>query len=236
MPSVIITGGTKGIGRCLVLKFASKGFDIATCARNQSELDSLKKIVESNYPTIKIFLLKCDISKKDEIINFGKLAIIELGTVDVLINNAGIFIQGSISKEEEDVFEKQINTNLASAYHLTRTILPGMISTQNGYIFNMCSTASITAYTNGGSYCISKFGLLGFSKVLREEMKEYNIRVSSVMPGATLTASWEGTGLPSERFINPEDVANLIFNFYETPLSMNIEEILIRPFKGDIDN
>ena len=236
MPSVIITGGTKGIGRCLVLKFASKGFDIATCARNQSELDSLKKIVESNYPTIKIFLLKCDISKKDEIINFGKLAIIELGTVDVLINNAGIFIQGSISKEEEEVFEKQINTNLASAYHLTRTILPGMISTQNGYIFNMCSTASITAYTNGGSYCISKFGLLGFSKVLREEMKEYNIRVSSVMPGATLTASWEGTELPSERFINPEDVANLIFNFYETPLSMNIEEILIRPFKGDIDN
>ncbi len=236
MPSVIITGGTKGIGRCLVLKFASKGFDIATCARNQSELDSLKKILESNYPTIKIFLLKCDISKKDEIINFGKLAIIELGTVDVLINNAGIFIQGSISKEEEDVFEKQINTNLASAYHLTRTILPGMISTQNGYIFNMCSTASITAYTNGGSYCISKFGLLGFSKVLREEMKEYNIRVSSVMPGATLTASWEGTELPSERFINPEDVANLIFNFYETPLSMNIEEILIRPFKGDIDN
>ena len=236
MPSVIITGGTKGIGRCLVLKFASKGFDIATCARNQSELDSLKKIVESNYPTIKIFLLKCDISKKDEIINFGKLAIIELGTVDVLINNAGIFIQGSISKEEEDVFEKQINTNLASAYHLTRTILPGMISTQNGYIFNMCSTASITAYTNGGSYCISKFGLLGFSKVLREEMKEYNIRVSSVMPGATLTASWEGTELPSERFINPEDVANLIFNFYETPLSMNIEEILIRPFNGDIDN
>lgn len=236
MPSVIITGGTKGIGRCLVLKFASKGFDIATCARNQSELDSLKKIVESNYPTIKIFLLKCDISKKDEIINFGKLAIIKLGTVDVLINNAGIFIQGSISKEEEDVFEKQINTNLASAYHLTRTILPGMISTQNGYIFNMCSTASITAYTNGGSYCISKFGLLGFSKVLREEMKEYNIRVSSVMPGATLTASWEGTELPSERFINPEDVANLIFNFYETPLSMNIEEILIRPFKGDIDN
>ena len=67
-------------------------------------------------------------------------------------------------------------------------------------------------------------------------MKEYNIRVSSVMPGATLTASWEGTELPSERFINPEDVANLIFNFYETPLSMNIEEILIRPFKGDIDN
>lgn len=234
MPSIIITGGTKGIGRCLVLKFASNGFDIATCARNQSELDSLKKIVESNYPTIKIFLLKCDISKKDEIINFGKLAIIELGTVDVLINNAGIFIQGSISKEEEDVFEKQINTNLASAYHLTRTILPGMISTQNGYIFNMCSTASITAYTNGGSYCISKFGLLGFSKVLREEMKEYNIRVSSVMPGATLTASWEGTELPSERFINPEDVANLIYNFYETPVTMNIEEIIIRPLKGDI--
>ena len=131
-------------------------------------------------------------------------------------------------------FEKQINTNLASAYYLTRTLLPEMINSKSGYIFNMCSTASNTAYTNGGSYSISKFGLLGFSKVLREEMKEYNIRVSSVLPGATLTASWEGTELPSERFINPEDVANLIYNFYETPVTMNIEEIIIRPLKGDI--
>ncbi len=234
MPSVIITGGTKGIGRCLVLKFASKGFDIATCSRNESELTSLKKILESDYPKIKIFVSKCDVSQKEEIINFGKMAIHELGHVDVLINNAGIFMPGSIANEEEGVFEKQINTNLASAYYLTRTLLPEMINSKSGYIFNMCSTASNTAYTNGGSYSISKFGLLGFSKVLREEMKEYNIRVSSVLPGATLTASWEGTELPSERFINPEDVANLIYNFYETPVTMNIEEIIIRPLKGDI--
>ena len=236
MPSVIITGGTKGIGRCLVLKFASQGFDIATCARNQSDLNSLKKLVQGNYPAIKIFVHKCDVSLKEEVLNFGKYAINELGTVDVLINNAGIFMPGSILEEADEVFEKEINTNLASAYHLTRAILPVMIAIKRGYIFNLCSTASITAYTNGGSYCISKFGLLGFSKVLREEMKEYNIRVSSVLPGATLTASWEGTELPPERFINPKDVAELIYNFYESPVSMNIEEIVIRPLKGDIGN
>jgi hypothetical protein len=76
--------------------------------------------------------------------------------------------------------------------------------------------------------------LLGFSKVLREEMKEHNIRVSSVLPGATKTASWEGSDLPDDRFINPDDIASLIFNFYKTPKSLNIEEILIRPMKGDI--
>lgn len=234
MPNLIITGGTKGIGRSLVFKFASQGFNIITCSRNTSDLADLSETIKKKFPSINFYALKCDVSNKIDIINFGKQAIEKLGTIDVLINNAGIFLPGSITSEDDDIFEKQINTNLASAYHLTRIIGPSMILNKSGYIFNMCSTASITAYTNGGSYCISKFGLLGFSKVLREEMKEYNIRVSSVLPGATKTASWEGTNLPDERFINPDDIANLIFDFFKTPNTMNVEEILIRPFKGDI--
>lgn len=234
MPNIIITGGTKGIGRSLVFKFASKGFNIVTCARNTSDLSDLSQSIKENFPGINLFAFKCDVSSKSEIINFGKQAIEKLGTIDVLINNAGIFLPGSITEEDDEIFEKQINTNLASAYHLTRIIGPNMIVKKSGYIFNICSTASITAYTNGGSYCISKFGLLGFSKVLREEMKEHNIRVSSVLPGATKTASWEGSDLPDDRFINPDDIASLIFNFYKTSKSLNIEEILIRPMKGDI--
>ncbi len=234
MPNIIITGGTKGIGRSLVFKFASKGFNIVTCARNTSDLSDLSQSIKENFPSINFFAFKCDVSSKSEIINFGKQAIEKLGTIDVLINNAGIFLPGSITEEDDEIFEKQINTNLASAYHLTRIIGPNMIVKKSGYIFNICSTASIMAYTNGGSYCISKFGLLGFSKVLREEMKKYNIRVSSVLPGATRTGSWEGTNLPDSRFINPDDIANLIYDFYNTPITLNVEEILIRPMKGDI--
>lgn len=234
MPNLIITGGTKGIGRSLVFKFASEGFNIVTCARNSSDLSDLSQSIKENFPNIIFSAFKCDVSNKTEVINFGKQAIEALGTIDVLINNAGIFLPGSITSEDDDIFEKQINTNLASAYHLTRIIGPQMIANNGGYIFNMCSTASIMAYTNGGSYCISKFGLLGFSKVLREEMKKYNIRVSSILPGATKTASWEGTDLPDNRFINPDDVANLIYDFYSTPITLNVEEILIRPMEGDI--
>ncbi|MFM9944666.1 MAG: SDR family oxidoreductase [Bacteroidia bacterium] len=234
MPNVIITGGTRGIGRSLISKFASAGFNIATCSRNEGELKSLKSFFKKKYPSLKIFVAKCDVSKKNEIISFGAESIHQIGIPDVLINNAGLFLPGTIADEKDGDFEEQINTNLASAYHLTRTILPGMIAKKTGYIFNFCSTASIMAYTNGGSYCISKFGMLGFSRVLREEMKEHNIRVSSILPGATNTSSWEGSNLPLDRFINPDDIANLIFNFYNTPVTMNIEEILVRPFKGDI--
>lgn len=234
MPNIIITGGTKGIGRSLVFKFATQGFNIITCSRNNTDLRDLSETITKQFSGINFYALKCDVSNKSDIINFGKQAIEKLGKIDVLINNAGIFLPGTIIEEDNDIFEKQINTNLASAYHLTRIIGPNMIANKSGYIFNICSTASITAYTNGGSYCISKFGLLGFSKVLREEMKNYNIRVSSVLPGATKTASWEGTDLPDNRFINPDDVANLIYNFYNTPNSLNVEEILIRPMEGDI--
>ncbi len=235
MPSVIITGGTRGIGKSLVLKFAKHGFDIATCARNNEELDFFKKILLNKFPQNKYFIKKCDVSIKQEVMDFGDKAMKELGIPDVLINNAGIFLPGKLSDEEDGIFESQINTNVAAAYHLTRKILPGMISKKSGYIFNFCSTASIKAYPNGGSYCISKFAILGFSKVLREECKEHNIRVSSILPGATNTSSWEGTNLPPDRFMQPDDIAELIFNFYQTPITMNVEEILIRPFLGDIE-
>lgn len=234
MPIVIITGGTKGIGRSLVAKFASEGFDIATCARNQGELDDLKKITERENPAVKVLAMQCDASVKTDIQNFGNTVINTLGIPDVLINNVGIFLPGTILGENEGDFEKLINTNLASAYHITRVIAPEMTRRKSGYIFNLCSTASIVAYTNGGSYCISKFGMLGFSKVLREEMKAYNIRVSSVLPGATNTDSWRGSNIPPERFMDPEDIAKLIFYFYKTPETVNVEEILIRPLQGDI--
>ncbi|MBL7876963.1 MAG: SDR family NAD(P)-dependent oxidoreductase, partial [Cyclobacteriaceae bacterium] len=104
----------------------------------------------------------------------------------------------------------------------------------SGHIFNICSIASIKAYPNGGSYAISKFALLGFSKVLREELKEHGIRVTAVLPGATKTASWAGSTLPDSRFIKPEDVAETIFSAYSLSPNAVVEELLIRPQLGDI--
>jgi len=234
MPLIVITGGTRGIGRSLVDKFASEGYDIATCARNRYQLEELKQKLEERYSDIKVFAAVCDVSDKNQINEFGEKINSEIGIPDILINNTGIFLPGKILSEEMDVFESQMATNLASAYHLTRKLAPGMVNKKSGYIFNLGSIASITAYANGGSYTISKFGILGFSKVLREEMKEHHIRVSAVLPGATLTSSWAGTDLPDDRFINPDDLANLIYFMANSPVSMVVEEILIRPLLGDI--
>ena len=153
---------------------------------------------------------------------------------NILVNNAGVFLPGEIVNEEDGALEKMIDTNLYSAYHLTRALLPEMINYGGGHIFNMCSIASFMAYPNGGSYSISKFALLGFSKVLREELKGKGIKVTSVMPGATWSASWEGVDLPESRLMQPTDIAKVIWNALEMSPSTVIEDIVLRPQLGDL--
>ena len=231
---VIITGGTKGIGKALVTKFASEGFDIFTCARNADELESLKSANLIQYPSSHIHTCVADLStpkgRAEAVISIAALN----RPVDVLINNTGVFVQGQIHTEPDGVLETQIQTNLYSAYDITRGVIQGMIKNRSGTIFNICSIASIMPYANGGSYSVSKFAMLGMTKVLREEMKPYNIRVTAVLPGATFTASWEGVDLPKERFIKPEDVADAIFGVYALSDQTVVEELLLRPQLGDI--
>jgi len=231
---LVVTGGTKGIGRAIVEKFASEDFNIITCARNTKDLKQLQSDFSSRYKNIELLTFKADLSKKEEVKAFLSFIKEQKVTIDVLVNNTGTYIPGQIHKEKEGVLEQMIETNLYSAYHISRGLVSGMIKKKKGTIFTICSTASIMAYTNGGSYCISKFALYGMTKVLREELKEHNIRVTAVLPGATKTSSWDGVDLPNERFIKPEDVAESIFSAYSLSPNTVVEEILIRPQLGDI--
>ncbi|MEI7979396.1 MAG: SDR family oxidoreductase [Bacteroidota bacterium] len=232
--TVLITGITKGIGRALAELFAEEGFNVAGCARNEKEINTFKAELWNKYENQRFLLASVDVSDKIAVQAFASDVLSEFETIDVLINNAGVFIPGNILGEDDGIFEKQINTNLASAYHLTREIVPGMKLKKSGYVFNICSTASIKAYPNGGSYCISKFALLGMTKVLREELKEHNVKVTAILPGATLTDSWKGTDVPENRFIKPTDIAETIWNAYLLSKNTVIEEILIRPQLGDL--
>lgn len=230
---IVVTGGTKGIGKAILEKFAANGFDIATCARNHSDLTQLKKDFESKFK-IKVFEQVADMSDKIQVKEFTD-ALNQLGRpIDVLVNNAGYFEPGQIMEEPDGTLEGMIEGNVYSAYYTTRGIITKMKESKSGHIFNMCSIASFMAYPNGGSYAISKFALLGFSKVLREELKEFGIRVTAVMPGATKTASWAASELPDSRFMKPEDVAEAIFSAHSLSPRSVVEEILIRPQMGDI--
>ena len=229
----VITGGTKGIGRALVLQFAKNDFDLVVCARNEGDLKSLKEEVEDTME-VSVYVKPTDVSNKAQMESFITFIKSLKRDVDVLINNAGVFLPGQVHSEEEGMLEKMIDTNLYSAYRLTRGLVHQMIDKQKGHIFNICSTASFMPYVNGGSYCISKFAMLGMSKVLREELKEHDIKVTSVMPGATFTASWEGADVPEERFMKAEDVAEAIWQAYVLSKRTVIEELVLRPQLGDL--
>lgn len=231
--NVVISGGSKGIGRALVFRFAAAGFNVYTYARSKPNLEKLKSEIEKRFPTISFRYRVCDASKKSSVQAFANQVKKHFDTIDVLINNVGVFLPGSILNEKEGVFETSLQTNLASTYHLSRALIPKMTDRKKGHVFNICSTASITAYSNGGSYCISKFGMLGFSKLLREELKPKNIKVTAVLPGATLTDSWNGTQLPENRFMSSEDIAEAIFNCYQLKTAL-VEELILRPQLGDI--
>lgn len=232
---VVVTGGTKGMGRALVERFCREGYPVFTCSRHEKDLLQLEQELKASDSNTKIYTQVADLSKKQETDAFAEAIKALAMPVDILINNTGVFEPGQIQNEEEGVLERLMETNVYSAYHLTRGLLPAMLARKQGHIFNMCSTASITAYTNGGSYCISKFALLGFSKVLREELKGKGIRVTSVLPGATMTASWEGVDLPEERFMKSEDIADLIWATWLLSSRSVVEEILLRPQLGDLD-
>ncbi|TAF49329.1 MAG: SDR family oxidoreductase, partial [Sphingobacteriia bacterium] len=153
---------------------------------------------------------------------------------DVLINNAGRFEPGSIHNEAEGVLDSMLQTNLYSAYHLTRALLPAMIDKKQGHVFNICSIASLQAYANGGSYSISKFALLGFSRNLREEMKPHGIKVTAVLPGATLSDSWAGSGVDPQRIMEASDVAKLVVAAASLSPQAVVEDIVLRPQLGDL--
>lgn len=231
--NIIITGASKGIGKAIADKFASKGNTLLLCARNEKLLMETAEEIVSRYPQSTFHVKAADISKKEEAKQFGEWAL-DFGNVDVLVNNAGQFLPGSIYNEEEGVLENMIETNLYSAYHLTRVLLPAMMLKKSGHIFNICSIASLQAYTNGGSYGISKFAMRGFSMNLREELKPYGIKVTTVLPGAVFTDSWSGSGVDPKRIMDAEDIAEMVYAASQLSPKACVEEIVLRPQLGDL--
>ena len=231
--NIIITGASKGLGKAMAKKFAVDGNTLFLCARNEDQLNATANEIQNESPNSIIYTKKVDVSKKNEVIEFGNFCL-QKGSPDILINNAGQFIQGSVYNEVDGALEQMITTNLYSAYYLSRAIIPAMMETKRGHIFNICSIASLQAYQHGGSYSISKFAMLGFSKNLRDELKPHNIKVTSVLPGAAYTDSWIGSGVDEKRIMEANDIAIMVYAASQLSAQACVEEILLRPQLGDL--
>ncbi len=231
--NVVITGASKGIGKAVAEKFASHGADLFLCSRHIEDTAAWQGQLMNKY-NIAVSCMNTDMSVKDEVLAFSKKVLDAFDGIDVLVNNAGLFEPGSVHNEPEGTLERMIDVNLYSAYHLTRALLPLMMKHRKGHVFNLCSIASAAAYKNGGAYSISKFALYGFSKNLREELKTYNIKVTAVLPGAAYTDSWSGSGIDPKRIMEAKDVADMIWAASQLSPQACVEDILMRPQRGDL--
>lgn len=232
--NIVVTGASKGIGKAIAEKFSVRGNQVFICARNENDLSKFVNEIITKISDVILKYFVADLADKNGVIEFGNWLLSQDVSIDILINNTGQFIPGNVYNEEEGTLEKMIAVNLYSAYHLTRMLLPSMMKKKAGHIFNICSIASLQAYNNGGSYSISKFALMGFSKNLREEMKPYNIKVTAVYPGAVFTSSWEGADIEPSRILGVNDIADTIFAASRLSPQACIEDIVIRPQAGDI--
>ncbi len=230
--NVVITGATKGIGLAIAHAFAGEGCNLAICARNNQELETLARALEQGYPDIEIQSQKVDIASKDEVYSFADNSSNRWATIDVLVNNAGAYLHGRTIDDADGVLEDLIRTNLYGAYYLTRRLLPAIRNSSKPHIFNICSIASTIPYPESGSYSISKYAMLGFSKVLRDELRDEGIRVTSVYPGATRNSV--SPDLPDGHIMPAEDIASAIINAWKLSGASVVEDLVIRPQYGHL--
>lgn len=230
--NVLITGATKGIGKAIAFKMAKNGYNLALCARNAVELSDLKTQINQKYPDIKIFIKATDCGIKEEVYAFANDALLALKQIDVLVNNVGVFNMNYLLDEDDNELDFNMKVNTYSAYYLYKKLAPLMRERRNGYIFNMCSVASNTVIVNAGTYCVTKAALLSLNNIMREEMMPHHVKVTAILPGATLTNSWEGTSVSPDEFIKPEDVALAIDQIMKMSFGANVDQIVIKPVHG----
>jgi 3-oxoacyl-[acyl-carrier protein] reductase len=207
----LVTGAGKGIGKAIALALASEGVHVALLSRTEKDL--LSVATEINKLGVKSTIVTADVSKIEEVNAAVTKVQVELGPIDILINNAGIGTFGKFLELEPAVWENMIKVNLLGVYYVTRAALPQMIERKTGDIINISSTAGRSGSAITSAYSASKFGVFGLSESLMQEVRKHNIRVTAMAPSTIVTDLAQSANLitgDAERVMHPEDFAELI--------------------------
>jgi len=233
-PVVLITGASQGIGAAIARVFARelRGVRLALVARNMKGLAATARACVALGAKAETFA--CDVSDEAAVTAMAAAVQARFGGVEVLINNAGKFAGAPFTEMSVADFDRMIAANLSSVFLVSRAFAPGMIARRRGDIFNMSSIAGLVAYPGGAGYSSAKFGVTGLSKVMRAELREKGVRVCCVYPGATVSPSWDGSGVDAARMMPAADVAQAFFAVYRLSRRTVVEEIVLRPQRGDV--
>ena len=228
-----ITGASSGIGKAAAEEFARVGCNVFASARRVSELERLKKNLEKENLTLDIY--PCNVASYQNVDQTLK-KITANNKIDCLVNNAGITSFKKAEHNSINEIDDIINTNLLGSIYTIKAVLPGMIEQGGGTIINILSSVTKKVFTKSTAYAASKMGLLGYTNSLREEVRNYNIRIINVIPGATETPMWssEVRKKYADRMMDTSEIARLLVWLYLQKGKMVSEEIVIKPITGDL--
>ncbi|EQB63134.1 MAG: Short-chain dehydrogenase/reductase SDR [candidate division Zixibacteria bacterium RBG-1] len=235
---VIITGASRGIGKATALLFGEKGARVVIAARSQDDSEKTASEMIKKNPKSEVLAVVSDVTQEKSIKNLVQQAIQKFGGIDILVNNAGIGINKPVAEFTTLDWDLTLDTNLKGPFLISREVLPIMIKQRGGQIINISSGAGKNPIKNYAAYCASKFGLIGFSESLALEVRNYNIKVSVLLPGTTAThfgdKKREYVGLRPKNSLLPKEVAEAILTLAtQEPQAwtseMNLRPLIIEP-------
>lgn len=229
----VVTGASQGIGRAVAEAFAHRNeAHVVLVARTESKLERVAQACRERGG--EALVVPTDVTDDEAVVAMADAVHEEWGVPDVLVNNAGIFTYSPLDELTLEGFREQIDVNLTGSFAVTKAFLPKMRERGGGHLFYMASVASIKPYPGNAGYCAAKHGVRGLARVVREETKDEGLRVTTVIPGATYTPTWDGVDLPEDRFMPPEDIAQSVVDAYHLSDRTVLEELLLRPQEGDV--
>jgi 3-oxoacyl-[acyl-carrier protein] reductase len=230
MPTALVTGATEGIGRATAFALGRAGYALGVCARTPSRLRSL--LEELHRAGFKAHGHPADVGLEADVATMTAQMVTALGTIDVLVNNAGIAILKPYDQLSLEDWDATMATNLRSLYLVTREVLPGMRARKHGAIVNIASLAGRTGFAGGTAYAASKHAVLGFSRSLMLEVRKEGIRVITICPGSVDTPLIRHQGMLKPdiaKILKPEDVAETVVASLALPERALVSELDLRP-------
>jgi short-subunit dehydrogenase len=237
--SVLISGGTKGIGKGAVLQLLEDGFNVATFSRDKNKLDSLQSELAEKYPQKQFLVLQADVNNEEELSVAVEKTIEKFETIDILINNAGIGYFADCDKVDMSRLQQMLQTNIVGLALLTKLVVPQMKQQKAGLIINLASISGKIAFANGEFYSATKFGVMGYSQGIRNELKDFGIKVATLCPGMIKTDFFDDEELERRKkiwqgkipqMLDVEDIKRIISLICNQSKYCDIQDLTVMPF------
>jgi 3-oxoacyl-[acyl-carrier protein] reductase len=223
----LITGASRGIGFAIARRLGRMGARVAICGRDQAKLDQAASSLRGE--KIETLAMQADVARDDQISALVQKTQMEFGPIDILVNNAGIGLFGPFHEFGETHWNSVIDTNLKSVFLASRAVAQEMIRRQAGHIINISSLSGKSAFAGGAIYCASKWGLLGLTGSMAEDLRGYGVRVSAICPGSVATDFAGHGGKDPSKLLQPDDVAHAVAALVTQAPGSFISEVHIRP-------